>query len=715
MYHKLFMHRRPSRVWQHAVSVGLVLTFVVVGLRYKAQAAAGDLDPRFGGGGKITTDVNGSIDITYEIARQSDGKLVVAGTGGGTEVVPSVFGLARYNQDGTLDSNFGVGGRILTDFSNATNHVFDQALTVAIQSDGKIVAGGNTCTSQVCDFALARYDTNGRLDPSFGSGGKVTTRFDPFDTYAGAVAVAIQPDGKIIAAGERVLARYNSDGGLDTSFGNGGKIETFPENCYCGPVSAIALQPDGKIIATGGWQFGLARFNSNGSPDATFGNGGIVTTDFGNTSAVGGYAEAVVLQPDGKIVMSGSSTFYESIVDFMLARYNSDGSLDTTFGSAGIVITDFGSGYRYDGALALALQADGKVVAAGVTSGPQNYDQFALARYNGNGSPDAAFGSGGRLTTDFGGTGTTDLGNNGANANAVLLQRDGKIVAAGGACTTQGCDFALARYLTDVAPPVSNSIDDAQFFVSQQYLDFLSRQADAGGLGYWTDQIAQCATETRCIHERRIGVGAAFFIEQEFQDTGYYVYRFYKASFGRQPNYTEFTSDRSKVIGGSNLEVNKQAFADEWVQRPAFTQAYPNTMSNTEVVSKLFDSAGLTASIYDSHRQQEIVAMNAGRSRALVLRDVIELPDFKNTPDPSSSRYSELKQISQYNRAFVLMQYFGYLRRDVDQGGYDFWLDVVNNREPNNYRAMVCAFITSAEYQLRFGPEVTRTNQDCSQ
>jgi hypothetical protein len=262
--------------------------------------------------------------------------------------------------------------------------------------------------------------------------------------------------------------------------------------------------------------------------------------------------------------------------------------------------------------------------------------------------------------------------------------------------------------------PGPNPIDSAESFVRQHYLDFLNREPDAGGLVYWTNRIAECGSDARCIHERRIGVSAAFFIEQEFQDTGYYVYRFYKASFGRQPNYAEFSSDRSKVIGGSSLEANKQAFADEWVQRPAFVAAYPITMSNTEVVNKLFDSAGLTSSIYDALRQQEILALNAGRSRALVLRDVIEIADFKNIPDPNDPRYSEIKQISQYNPAFVLMQYFGYLRRNVDQNGYDFWLDVLNNREPNNFRGMVCSFLTSSEYQLRFGSTVTRTNADCA-
>ena len=114
-------------------------------------------------------------------------------------------------------------------------------------------------------------------------------------------------------------------------------------------------------------------------------------------------------------------------------------------------------------------------------------------------------------------------------------------------------------------------------------------------------------------------------------------------------------------------------------------------MSNTEVVNKLFDTAGLSSSIYDLLRQQEIQAMNVGRTRALVLRDAIEIPDFKIIPDPNNPRYTEIKQTSQYNPAFVLMQYFGYLRRDIDQGGYDFWLDVVNNREANNYQGMVCA------------------------
>jgi Tol biopolymer transport system component len=304
-------------------------------------------------------------------------------------------------------------------------------------------------------------------------------------------------------------------------------------------------------------------------------------------------------------------------------------------------------------------------------------------------------------------------GNGGGNTEIYVMNADG------GSPTrlTNNLDAGNGRpaWQSLLTPTFINAVDDPQFFVRQHYLDFLNREPDPDGLAYWTNRITDCGSDSGCINERRIGVSAAFFVEMEFQETGYYIYRFYKASFGRQPSYAEFSLDRSLVSGGSNLEANKQAFADDWVQRPAFVAAYPIIMTNTEVVNKLFDSAGLTASIYDALRQQEILALNAGRSRALVLRDVIEIPDFKNIPDPNDPRYSQIKQTSQYNPAFVLMQYFGYLRRGIDQDGYNFWLDVVNNREPNNYGAMVCAFITSSEYQLRFGSVVTRSNADCAQ
>ena len=194
-------------------------------------------------------------------------------------------------------------------------------------------------------------------------------------------------------------------------------------------------------------------------------------------------------------------------------------------------------------------------------------------------------------------------------------------------------------------------------------------------------------------------------MELEFQQTGYVVYRFYRAAFGTMatPNqtranlfYDEFSSDRAQIIGGPQLEQSTREFAARFVQRERFTAEYPASLSNAQYVNKLFDKANLTP--FASERQAEIEAMNvAGRSRDQVLLNVINLAAFRQR---------------EYNPSFVLMQYFGYLRRDPDQGGYDFWLNVLN-QQPNNFRGMVCAFITSAEYQLRFGTQTPRSNSEC--
>jgi YVTN family beta-propeller protein len=246
----------------------------------------------------------------------------------------------------------------------------------------------------------------------------------------------------------------------------------------------------------------------------------------------------------------------------------------------------------------------------------------------------------------------------------------------------------------------ANAIDSSRLFVWQHYVDFLNREPDNGGLDYWTNEIDSCPTPPFCTGQRRNGVSAAFFIENEFQQTGYFVYRVYKASFGRPPSYTEFSADRSRVVDGPNLEANKQALVNDWIARPAFTAAaaYPLSLTNTQFVNKLYDTAGLSP--YATERQQQIDAMNANnKTRAQVLRDVIETPELVGR---------------EYNPAFVRMQYFGYLQRNPDPGGEAFWLDVVNNRVTNNYRAMVCAFITSTEYQQRFGLNITRSNADCA-
>jgi hypothetical protein len=246
-------------------------------------------------------------------------------------------------------------------------------------------------------------------------------------------------------------------------------------------------------------------------------------------------------------------------------------------------------------------------------------------------------------------------------------------------------------------------IDNAAFFVRQHYLDFLGREPDPGGLGFWTNNITKCGGDLLCTHERRIGTSAAFFIENEFQQTGSFIYRLYKASLGRQPTFAEFSADRPQVVGGTSLDANKVNFADQFVQRPEFTAKYQSNTTAESFVDALIATIKASSGVdLSGQRAALIVVYNTGssvsHSRGLVVRAAIEDGGFKQ---------------AEYNSSFVLMQYFGYLRRDPEQGGYLFWLNVLNNGQPNNYRGMVCAFITSAEYQLRFGAIVTRSNRDC--
>jgi hypothetical protein len=249
----------------------------------------------------------------------------------------------------------------------------------------------------------------------------------------------------------------------------------------------------------------------------------------------------------------------------------------------------------------------------------------------------------------------------------------------------------------DTALPTTNPINDARFFVNQHYSDFLNRVPDQGGLDYWTNQITICGADIACVLARRNGVSAAFFIETEFQLTGYFVYRLHQASFGALPSRQNFIMDRSRVSVGPNLESDKLALANDFVMREQFLARYPANFTPAEFVNKLFDTAGLIP--FTAERQRFIQDMQNGKTRAQVLIEVIEIPQYRTR---------------EFNRAFILMQYFGYLGRDPEPGGFDFWLDVLNNRAPNNYPGLVCAFITSAEYQLRFSPVVTADNSQCS-
>jgi hypothetical protein len=253
------------------------------------------------------------------------------------------------------------------------------------------------------------------------------------------------------------------------------------------------------------------------------------------------------------------------------------------------------------------------------------------------------------------------------------------------------------------ATQTANPLDTDMYFVRQQYLDFLGREPDAGGLNYWTSELDKCGVDADCLNQRRVGIAAAFFIEQEYQQTGSFVYRLYKGALGRQLSFNEFNTDRQQVLSGDNLEANKTAFADAFVRRAEFAQKYNQANNAENFVDTLLDSIRQTSGADLSDQRTTLIARyNSGsdvnQSRALALREAIDNASFKS---------------AEYNPSFVLMEYFGYLKRDPEVDGYKFWLNVLNNKEPGNYRGMVCSFITSAEYQVRFSSVVAHSNQEC--
>lgn len=320
---------------------------------------------------------------------------------------------------GSLDTTFDTDGIVIGPLGDGRDLV--------IQSDGKIVAaGGNT---------LARYNTNGSLDTSFGTGGSASTSMI-------INSAAIQSDGKIVVAGNIyvssnlggasgyafALSRFNANGSIDTTFGTSGMVSTRTIMYGDQYLLDIAIQADGKLVVAGYTQsgaefssFAVARYNTDGTLDSRFGSNGIVITDITSNAD---QAYGVAIQPDGKIIAVGFAN--DSITysgDFALVRYTSSGTLDSTFGSNGIVRTDLFGGY--DQATKVTLQSDGKIVAVGLTL--RANEDFAVARYNSDGTLDSTFGTGGKAAIDFGVYSD--------QAQAVAIQTDGKIVVAGAAAT----------------------------------------------------------------------------------------------------------------------------------------------------------------------------------------------------------------------------------------------------------------------------------------
>ena len=344
-----------------------------------------------------------------------------------------------FSQDGSLDPTYGNAGVV----SNPND---GDANANAIQSDDKIVVAGSCYIGSQYHFALSRYNTNGSLDNTFGNNGIVTTIIG--NQGSSAKAIKIQADDKILVAGQGkvgnevifALCRYNTNGSLDNTFGSGGIVITYV-GTY-GMACAIDIQTDGKIvmagIATNGGQpfFALTRHNSNGSIDNTFGSGGVVTTSIGAASD----ATAIAIQADGKIVVAGQAQQH-----FALSRYNTNGSLDNTFGVGGIVNEASGTSSRfYD----IDIQADGKILAAGYSDNGTQY-HLTLSRFINNGTLDITFGSNGIVISS--------IGTSSSLATAIAIQTDGKIVVSG--CSAGGVgapEINLVRYNNSLAADISD-------------------------------------------------------------------------------------------------------------------------------------------------------------------------------------------------------------------------------------------------------------------
>lgn len=425
---------------------------------FPAGAQTGLLDATFGSNGITTTYIGATGFIARnDLAIQPDGKIVMAGW---TKDSPfASFVIARYTENGVLDVTFDGNGIAYAEYDGISDYV---ANSIAIQEDGKILASGYSQLGPFGDFLICRLLPNGELDNNFNGNGKLKIALSAEDDRS--YTLALQPDAKILMAGTAksgaysnfALARINATGKLDSTFDADGVAIQSLGNLNS-RIYAIALQSDGKIIAVGSINSGanqdiaLARFNSNGTLDLSFGDQGKIIDHIGNHEDV---AYAVALQPDGKILVAGNSYINSQSSRFALLRYCPSGDRDESFGTNGIaVMPQFGSN---SWAYAMALQPDNRILLAG-TTGSNNLDKdFALAKYNPDGTLNSDFG--------IGGIATTDVQNSPAIAHSIALLPDYNIIVGGYTSMSSSAHLTLARYFnspettqfsTTICPPVT--------------------------------------------------------------------------------------------------------------------------------------------------------------------------------------------------------------------------------------------------------------------
>ena len=385
------------------------LSFIVT-----VNAQPGTLDSSFGVNG--VTPVTG-FEIAHAISLQQDGKVIVAG-----EIRGTAFIVSRFNRDGSIDESFGQQGTVKTSLKATHDFYTQEATSVAVQQDGKIlVAGSGFYLDQYDDaqinFLILRYNTDGSLDESFGDRGAVITDFELHVDYI--YSMILQPDGKIVAGGiswiDALVARYNSDGSLDTGFGNGNGWVRQPLNGV-GSCRGLALEPDGKLVMLAGvtdlYSY-LFRYNQNGSIDASFGVNGKVVTNAADKEEL----YDIAVQEDGKILAAGYSYKYYIGTDVgLLFRYNQDGNYDTSFGEGGKVINRIDTGSFSINHV--HIQPDNQIITTGAYSRKNDSYNYtgSVIKYNKDGSYNQHYGVNGMILTTKG------------NAKDAALQLDGKTI-----------------------------------------------------------------------------------------------------------------------------------------------------------------------------------------------------------------------------------------------------------------------------------------------
>jgi uncharacterized delta-60 repeat protein len=645
---------RQSWGWGRGLVLAVLLGLSGVGV---GHGAPGALDSTFGTAGIIITF--GPSDRANALIQQPDGKLVVAGDSSGDGVNHIL--LVRYHPNGSVDAAFGPGGKVTTTIGGGSG-----AKALIQQPDGKLLVAGfsSPLTGESPDVLLARYLPDGQLDVAFGVGGAVTTDFGASET---ATALVLQPDGKLVVAGESsiyplqhtILARYHPDGNLDATFGVGGKVSVNlgrdgVASASADTVSALLLQAAGKLVVTGSWltrvtpnNLFIARFQADGNLDPTFGQAGAVTFFEGSGGQVPTSAgEAVIQQPDENLVVAGYRRNASSgVTGVLLARFLPDGRLDPAFSTAGVVMTSVGvSAFSH----ALIQQPDGKLVIAGHRAARGSTDML-LGRYLPNGRLDPTFGIGGIVITDVGG---------GASPSALLQQLDGRLAVAGSFSTSHASDILLARYQALGCPIADPEPCFAQLeaFVTDVYLAALGRQPDTGEVEYWVDALATEPTPDTArnmLHE--VFDGPEF--RQRPVNPWQYVEALYQALLGRDPAPAEL---------------------DGWVQAvlDRFNTVLPEFLDSSEfqrLVPSCQDQAAVTLLVGRLY-QQVLRRVASAEELAWWTQDIVTWCAVQGAVEVF---FNSLEYLSVPHTLadHMTVLYRALLAREPDVGGLAWWVD----------------------------------------